>query len=169
MSDVERALARHLHACVAAVYHQVGSSASRFTNDGYAVCAYECARHFGALAFSWRALLDGEAPGDVALLEEVLTRATSDETGATTLYAVAIVVGPRLLVSARDALEVVTTPEFARTASATLDVTLAAMRRVEAAFARAVPEVDEAWRRQARDLVDLLEAGGMAESLGLGV
>ncbi|MDE3222350.1 MAG: hypothetical protein KGL79_02835, partial [Acidobacteriota bacterium] len=102
-------------------------------------------------------------------LEEVLTRATSDETGATTLYAVAIVVGPRLLVSARDALEVVTTPEFARTASATLDVTLAAMRRVEAALARAVPEVDEAWRRQARDLVDLLEAGGMAESLGLGV
>ena len=168
MSDTDRALARHLHACVATLYHRVGSSAPSFTNDGYAVCAYESARHFGALAFAWRAVLDGEAPGEIALLDEVLTRAARDQTGTTLLYAVAIVIGPRLLVSARDALEVLVGPEFARPASETLDVTLAEMRRVEGAFARSMPEVDEAWRREARDLVDVLEAGGMAESLGRG-
>jgi hypothetical protein len=168
VSDADRALARHLHACVATMYHHVGSVAPSFTNDAYAVCAYESARHFGALAFTWRALLDGEAPGEIALVDEVLTRAARDHTGATTLYAVAIVVGPRLLVSARDALEVLTGTDFSRTASATLDVTLAEMRRVEGAFARSIPDVDEAWRREARALVDVLEAGGMAESLGLG-
>lgn len=164
----ERDVATHLLACVHTFYRHWGECAPHFTNDTYLVCAYEGARRFGELALHWRDALDDVAPSALALLDELFERAASDSTGTMALYAGAVVVGPRLLVSARDAAPILKSDVFQRLLDETADATVAVMHRVQDAMQRSAPEVDDEWQHRARALADALEASGMAESLGFG-
>ncbi len=168
MTVDERAVATYLSSCVHALYRHWGECAPSFTNDTYAVCAYEGARHFGEVALAWREALGDVPAGHVAPLDEVLASAKADATGTMSLYAVAVVVGPRLLVSVRDAQALIRHEAWAELLNVTADATVAVMHRVQDAMQRSAPHVDEGWQGRARRLADALDTSGMAESLGLG-
>jgi len=167
VSALERDVARHLFACVDTLYRHWGEAAPHFTNDVYVVCAYEGARHFGDLALAWRETLDAEVPGRLDELERVLERARGfDDSGAMSLYAVAVLVGPRLLVSVRDAREDQEKSQFWALLDETARVVVREILRVRSAMERSVAGADDSWQREARNLNDALEAAGMVESLG---
>lgn len=168
MTVDERVVATYLLACVHGLYRHWGECAPNFTNDTYVVCAYEGARRFGEVALAWRAALGDVTPGRVGAVDEVLVRASEDVTGTMSLYAVAVVVGPRLLVSARDAQALIRSEEVAELLNATADATVGVMHRVQDAMQRSTPLVDDEWQTRARGLADALEASGMAETLGFG-
>ena len=168
MTVDERVVATHLLACVHALYRHWGECAPSFTNDTYTVCAYEGARRFGEVSLAWRAALGDVTPGRVVAVDEVLARASADSTGTMSLYAVAVVVGPRLLVSARDAQALVRSDVWVELLNDTADATVAVMHRVQDAMQRCAPLVDDEWQARARGLADALEASGMAETLGCG-
>jgi len=169
VSARERDVARHLFACVDALYRHWGEAAPRFTNDGYLVCAYEGARHFGVVALAWREGLTGEAPPRLEVLEDVLRRARgADASGAMSLYAVAVLVGPRLLVSVRDAREAQQGSDFSDLLDATAEVVVREILQVRSVMERRPAEADDAWQLEARSLSDALDEAGMVESLGFG-
>ncbi len=168
MTVDERVIATHLLACVQGLYRHWGECAPNFTNDTFVVCAYEGARRFGEVALAWRDALGDVTPGRVGPVDEVLTLASADATGTMSLYAVAVVVGPRLLVSVRDAQALVHSDAWAALLNATADATVAQMHRVQDAMQRSSPLVDEEWQVRARGLADALDASGMAETLGFG-
>ena len=89
---------RHVASCVEAIYRGLGESAPTFTHDAYVVCLFEAARTFGALVHDLR-----ESPVEPhPVILEIFARASDDPSGALSLYALSMVVGPRLLVTVAD-------------------------------------------------------------------
>ena len=165
----DREIAGHLLACYDTIYIVLGESAPSFTNDAYVIRTYEMGRAFGELALELRDYLDDPRPEPVPLVDAVLRRAVaSDATGAMVLYAMAMVVGPRLLVSlldARNALshDVVLAELFS-------EASMTCVREIRATGEVAkgqAPIEDEEWQRGARELSESLDVAGNAESLGI--
>ncbi|MGH3733170.1 MAG: hypothetical protein ACRDVC_07335 [Acidimicrobiales bacterium] len=159
----------HLFSCFDATYQVLGASAPDLTNDAYVVRAYEAGRALGEVALSLRELV-GEVTGESlpALRDALLESVADDLTGAMLLYCLAIVVGPRLMVSLRDAREF---GEFDGEALAVLNqasaVLLAEIMAVGEVAKRRGPIEDERWQERARGLAQRLDEAGYAESFGV--
>ncbi len=141
--------------CVEAIYRGLGESAARFSHDAYVVCLYEAARTFGELAHTLR----DEPVEPHPVIREIFARASDEPTGALSLYALSMVVGPRLLVTLADLGE--------RRYDDVAEVT----RRQLLACARLTshPEAidDPGFAAAARSLVVLAESSGNAESFAI--
>ncbi|HEV3267082.1 MAG TPA: hypothetical protein VGZ68_01630 [Acidimicrobiales bacterium] len=159
----------HLYSCFDTMYAAYGGAAPTFSNDAYVVRAYEAGRAFGGVALAFREYLQ-EAPGEpLAPLYEALDLARSnDDSGAMMLYALAMVVGPRVLVSLRDARDQV---EFDDAALAILTqasmVLVQEILKVGEASKNQAPIEDSRWQEDAQELGRRLDAGGNAESFGI--
>ncbi len=138
--------------CVEAIYRGLGESAPTRRHDAYVVCLYEASRAFGALAQRVR----DEPVTPHPVIAEIFARASDEPTGALSLYALTMVVGPRLLVTLADLNE--------RRYDEVAEVT----RRQLLACARLTshPEGidDPGFAAAARALVVLAESSGNAES-----
>ena len=98
MSD-DRDVVAHLAECFDAVYEALGELAPLLTFDSYVVCAHEMSRSFGEVALSMREYT-GRSPKPLGIVDAVLRQSwQEDPSGTLTLYAVAVLVGPRLLVN----------------------------------------------------------------------
>ncbi|HVB70315.1 MAG TPA: hypothetical protein VND83_02280 [Acidimicrobiales bacterium] len=162
-----RGVLAHLGSCFTAPYRVLGAAAGTFSDDGAVVRSYETARVFGELALATRERL-GEGSEPLEVLLEVLDGAVEgDPTGRLALYCVAVVVGPRLLVSLRDARDVV--DDDARGlidhASDLVVAEIIAIR--ELASAREDPDAGPG-PGAVRALNVALEGAGFAESFGVG-
>jgi hypothetical protein len=159
----------HLFSCFDTMYRVLGASAPNLTNDAYVVRTYEAARAMGEVALSLREILVEVQSESVPALHDVLLESVADDlTGAMLLFCLAMVVGPRVMVSLRDAREYVEFEEDAlevlREAS---DVMLAEILAVgEVAKSQGSIE-DERWQEQARGLSQRLEEAGYADSFGI--
>ena len=159
----------HLFSCFDTAYLVLGESAPTLTNDAYVIRTYEMARALGEVALSFREYLDEVTSPALAPLEDVLRRAvTSDDSGAMVLFAMATVVGPRILVSLRDARAL---GELDESALEVLDVaSLVLVREIRAVgdvASRFSPVEDPTWQQGARSLTTTLDAAGNAESFGI--
>jgi len=106
VTQSDRVLA-HLASCFVALYRVLGAAAGSFGDDAAVVRSYESARVFGELALSVRTRL-GEGAEPLEPLARVLESAVRDDpTGWLSLTCLAVVAGPRLLVSLRDARDAV--------------------------------------------------------------
>jgi hypothetical protein len=162
------ALAR-LFSCFDATYQVLGSSAPQLTNDAYVVRTYEAARAIGGVTLSLREVLGAVESQPVAALHDVLLESVAEDlTGALLLYCLAMVVGPRLLVSLRDAREFEEFPgdalEVVTRASGTL---LAEILAVGEVAKRQGPIDDPHWQERARGLSEQLDQAGFADSFGV--
>ncbi len=158
----------HVLSCFDALYEELGTRAPQFTNDAYVVCAYEMGRWFGDVALELRSEI-GRDVGPLPVISAVLEHASlTDETGAMALYCVAMVVGPRLLVTMLDAR---TQLGDDAQALALLDrageVMVSQMHLVGRVASNQPPIEDPSWQAAARDLTTTLESAGNAESFGL--
>jgi hypothetical protein len=164
-----REIAEHILACYDTIYIVLGESAPSFTNDAYVVRTYETARAYGALALELREHLGASGVAPIAVLEGVLRAAASgDDTGALVLYAMAMVVGPRLLVSLLDARNSLSND--AELTELFSDASMVCVREIRATGEVAKdqePIEDPAWLANARGLGETFENAGNAESLGL--
>ncbi len=169
MTPTNREIAEHLLACYDTIYMVLGESAPTLTNDAYVVRAYESARAYGELALALRAHLGEPAVTPVAVLDEVLRRAVAgDESGAMVLYAMAMVVGPRLLVSLLDARGALV--DDPRLTALFNEASMACVRDIRATGEVAkdqAPIEDAQWQTLARGLSSALDEAGNAESLGI--
>jgi hypothetical protein len=154
----------HLASMYDALYRELGEAAPRCSVDAFVVRLHEASRAFGALALSLRAERDTRP--DPLVSATLANAAAQDDTGALLLYAVAMVLGPRLLVTLRDYLMDEQDARRRRLLSEGSDVVVAEVRAVGATVARAQPIDDPAWADAARALVENLEAAGYSESLG---
>jgi hypothetical protein len=164
-----RNIMQHLFSCFDTMYATLGESAPMLRNDAYVVRTYEMGRAFGEVALVFRVYLGDVANERVLSLEEVLLRAVaSDESGAMVLYAVATLVGPRALVSLRDARDAggldASALEVLDSASQVLVREILKVGEVAKAQA---PVEDEHWQEIARSLSDHLDEAGNAESFGI--
>jgi hypothetical protein len=169
VTPTNREIAEHLLACYDTIYMVLGESAPTFANDAYVVRTYESARAYGALALSLREHLEGSSVEANALLEAVLRRAVAgDDSGALVLYAMAMVVGPRLLVSLLDARSALS--EDAALTALCNEASMACVRDIRATGEAAkdqAPIEDPEWQARARELSTALDEAGNAESLGI--
>lgn len=157
----------HVRACFDALYQVLGESAPMFTNDAYVIRTYEMGRAFGAVTLELRSLGSGEPVEPLAVIRAVLQHAVlADDTGAMTLYAVAMVVGPRLLVTLVDAREHVNDPRVLEAFDRAAEICVAQMRSVGEVAKNQAPIDDENWQDAARDLTITLESSGNTESFG---
>jgi hypothetical protein len=165
MSD-DRDVVAHLADCFDAAYQALGELAPLLTFDSYVVCAHEMSRSFGEVALSMREYT-GRSPKPLGIVDAVLRQSwQEDPSGTLTLYAVAVLVGPRLLVSVRDALELVTDARARELFDQAQLVTVRLLRQVgdlpEPPVAPDAPQ----WQGAARDLAALVESSGYADSFG---
>lgn len=167
MSD--REIAEHLVACYDTIYIVLGESAPTLSNDAYVVRTYEMGRAFGEMALELREYLGDVDVEPIPLINDVLRRAVaSDPTGAMVLYAMAMVVGPRLLVSLLDARNALETD--AGLAELFSDASMTCVREIRATGEVAKDQEsieDEEWLRVARELSTTFDDAGNAESLGI--
>jgi hypothetical protein len=159
----------HLFSCFDTMYGVVGEGAPTLTNDAYVICAYEAGRAFGGVALAFREHLGEVTTDNVVALEDALRRALADDrSGAMLLYALAMVVGPRVLVSLRDARDQV---ELDDAALAVLDVASRVLvheiLKVGEVSRDQAPVEDPHWQADARELSRRLDASGNAESFGI--
>ncbi len=155
---------RHLAAIYDAFYQALGEGAPRATNDAAVVRLHEASRVFGALALELRDDADAAPePLVAALIDRSLVE---DATGSLTLYVVAMVLGPRLLVSLRDYL-VDEKVEARRTLMEHgSDLVVAQIWDAGRVLAVAALPEEPGWSRGARDIAEALDRAGLAESLG---
>jgi hypothetical protein len=167
--SVSRDTMEHLFSCFDSTYRVLGESASTLTNDAYAIRTYEMARALGEVTMSFREYLGEVAIAPLAPLEDVLRRAVaSDASGAMILFVMATVVGPRLLVSLRDARTLGDLDESAReTLNLASGVLVREIRAIGDVAARFPAIEDVAWQVNARSLATTLDAAGNAESFGV--
>ncbi|MGC1420246.1 MAG: hypothetical protein WA786_09050 [Acidimicrobiales bacterium] len=158
----------HLLSCFDAVYRGLGESAPLFTSDANVVRAHEMSRSFGAVALRLREHLDDAAVEPLAIITQVLSEALADdESGSLTLYAMALVVGPRLLVSLRDAREVPGADDVRALLDYASKVTVSEVLSIgEVAQDERIME-DPRWQARARALMTEVEKAGNAESFGI--
>jgi hypothetical protein len=164
-----RETVEHLLSCCDAVYLVLGESAPRLANDACVVRVHEMSRSFGELALAMRSYLGGGDAGPAPIIATVLGDAVArDDTGALVLYAMAMLVGPRLLVSLRDAREAFTSePEVIALLEHAAQVGVREILAV-GEIARARPLLDDpVWQAAARHLAEVLEESGYADSFGL--
>ncbi len=164
-----RQMAEHLFSCFDAIYLALGEGAPTFSNDAYVIRAHEMSRAFGELGLEARTYLGATDAGPLPVLEGVLRHAVdSDNSGAMAMFAMAMVVGPRLLVSLLDARDAMDQDDALR---ALLDhgseVCVAEIRKVGEVAKDQPPLEDPSWQLAARDLASTLDSAGNAESLGL--
>jgi hypothetical protein len=166
---MSRATLEHLFCCFDTTYQVLGASAPNLTNDAFVVRTYEAARAMGDIALSLRTVLGEVRTDPVEALHDVLMESMVDDlSGAMLLFCLAMVVGPRLMVSLRDArefdefdLEVLSV--FNEASAIVLGEILAV-----GAVAKAQGTIeDERWQEQARGLARHLEEAGYADSFGI--
>jgi hypothetical protein len=159
----------HLFSCFDVIYRVLGESAPTLTNDAYVIRTYEMARALGEVTMSFRENLGEVTIAPLAPLEDVLRRAVaSDVSGAMILFAVATVVGPRLLVSLRDARMLGDLDESEReTLNLASEVLVREIRAVGDVAGRFPPIEDIDWQVSAQSLAIRLDAAGNAESFGV--
>jgi hypothetical protein len=164
-----REIGEHLLAAYDTIYSVLGESAPRLTNDAYVVRTYEMGRAFGELALELREHLGDAQDEPNQTVDEVLRRAvTSDVTGAMVLYAMAMVVGPRLLVSLLDARNALSRDESLTELFREASMVCVKEIRASGEVAKGQdPIEDEEWQRVARELSMTLDDAGNAESLGI--
>jgi hypothetical protein len=169
VTPTNREIAEHLLACYDTIYIVLGESAPTLSNDAFVARAYETARAFGELALELREHLDEPVVEPITVLDEVLRRAVAgDDTGAMVLYAMAMVVGTRLLVSlfdARSALE--DDAELTALFNEASMVCVKEIRAIGEVAKDQAPIEDGEWQTLARSLSMTLDDAGNAESLGL--
>lgn len=156
----------HLGDCFDATYRGLGELAPLMSNDAFVVVTHEMSRSFGEVALSMREYTN-QPLVPLPVISALLARSnTLDPSGTLTLYAVAMVIGPRLLVSLRDALEIVSEPRARAIFDEGQLVTVRQVRRVGELVAE--PGIDEtSWLAGVRELGDMVEFGQNAESFGL--
>jgi hypothetical protein len=169
VTPTNREIAEHILACYDTIYIVLGESAPTFANDAYVVRAYESARAYGELALELREHLGEVDIAHPPVLEGVLRRAVAgDGSGALVLYAMAMVVGPRLLVSLLDARTALTgAPALAGLFA---DASMVCVREIRAIgeVAKDQPAIeDDEWQALARGLSTAFDEAGNAESLGI--
>ena len=152
----------HLFSCFDTMYRVLGASAPNFTDDAYVVRTYESARALGDVALAFREYLGDVDPEPVPALADVLMESVADDlSGAMLLFCLAMVVGPRLMVSLRDAREFDEFDEFDDVALRVLNeasaVVLAEILAVGAVAKSQGTIDDEHWQEQARGLARHLE------------
>lgn len=153
----------HLAEVYDALYFALGRGAPLVGDDAIVVRLHEASRTFGALALEVR----GPEVVRDPLVETVVDRSLAqDPTGALTLYALAMVIGPRLLVTLRDYLDVEADEERRRVLTHGSDLVVDEIRAVGRTVPTGVDRADPAWGVAARELVDVLDQAGYAESLG---
>ncbi|MFI5035884.1 MAG: hypothetical protein ACHQFZ_06740 [Acidimicrobiales bacterium] len=165
MTPRTRDVLAHLGACFAAPYRVLGAAAPAFSDDGAVVRAYEAARACGEVALAIGDRL-GQPPPPLAPVAAVLSSAVEqDPTGRLALYALAVVVGPRLLVSLRDARGEVDEDAVGLLdhASDLIVGEIVAIRDLAVSRPDAPSGAD---RGAARALAEALDGAGYAESLG---
>lgn len=155
---------RHLAEIYDALYLSLGAGAPRASDDAFVVRLHEASRAFGTLALEVRE--DAEVVPDPMVSALIGNSLAEDSTGALTLYALAMVIGPRLLVTLRDYLEGETDEVRRQVLARGSDLVVREIVAVGATVARHEPLDDPAWADAARALVDVLDGAGMAESLG---
>ena len=159
----------HVTSCFDALYRALGESAPRLSNDAYVVCVYEMGRSFGEVSLDFRALVGREDVEPLPIIAALLEHAVlADETGAMLLYAVAMVVGPRVLVSMVDARPFMhDDPAALAQLDRAAEICVAQMHRVGEVVKNQPPLEDPSWQAAARDLTITLESAGNSESFGL--
>jgi hypothetical protein len=159
----------HLLACCDAVYLVLGENAPLLSNDAYVVRVHEMSRSFGELALAMRSQLGGSETPPLPIIVSVLRCALErDRSGALALYAMAMLVGPRLLVSLRDARDAVSDdPEVTALLEQAARVGVAQILAVGEVAKAQAPIEDPAWQAAARELAEMLENSGNADSFGL--
>ena len=167
--EESRGTAEHLLSCCDAVYLALGESAPLLGNDAYVVRVHEMSRSFGAVALALRTYVGESAVAPLAVIKEVLEQAvTSDPSGAMTLFAMALVVGPRLLVSLRDAREALSADsEVTALLEQAAQVTVAQLLSIAGVTQSQLNIDDPLWQAEARSLMTMVETSGNAESFGL--
>ena len=169
MTPTNREIAEHLLACYDTIYIVLGESAPTLSNDAYVVRTYETARAYGALALELREHLAESMTAPIPVLDAVLRRAVAgDDSGALVLYAMAMVVGPRLLVSLLDARTSLS--DDPRLTALFNDASMVCVKEIRATGEVAkdqAPIEDGEWQTLARDLSTTLDVAGNAESLGI--
>jgi hypothetical protein len=160
---------QHLFSCFDSMYATLGESAPMLHNDAFVIRTYEMARACGEVALTFRTYLGDVADERILALEEVLLEAVeSDESGAMVLFAMASLIGPRVLVSLRDAREVAGLDEAAQEVlSAASQVLVREMLLVGQVAKAQAPTEDGRWQEIARGLSVTLDESGNAESFGL--
>jgi hypothetical protein len=156
----------HLGDCFEATYRALGERAPHLTNDAIVVVTHEMSRAFGDVALALRE--HAQRPlVPLPIIGSLFARSNElDPTGSLLLYAVAMVVGPRLLVSLRDALEVVTDANARALFDEAQLVTVRQIRRT--GDLESAPGLDEAsWYAGIAALGDMVDFGQNAESFGL--
>jgi hypothetical protein len=169
VSPSDREIGEHLLACYDTIYIVLGESAPKLTNDAYVVRTYEMARAYGALALELRGHLGDVDIARPPVLEDVLRRAVAgDDTGALVLYAMAMVVGPRLLVSLLDARTALSDdPELTKRFAEASMVCVQEIRATGEVAKDQAPMEDGQWQDRARGLSTAFDEAGNAESLGI--
>jgi hypothetical protein len=169
---------RHLAAIYDALYSSLGEGAPRATSDAVVVRLHEASRAFGELALELRdggVLLEPHGTGDVVpddlvpddVVASLITRSlVEDPTGVLALYALSMLLGPRLLVSLRDYLAEEGDEWRRRVMQHGSDLVVREIRATGRALAGEPLPEDPAWSLAARRLSDALDEAGMAESLG---
>lgn len=165
---VSRDTMEHLFSCFDTTYRVLGESAPTLTNDAYVIRTYEMARALGEVTLSFREYLGEVTRAPLAPLEDVLRRAVaSDASGAMILFAMATLVGPRMLVSLRDARALGDDECEREILNLASGVLVREIRAVGDVAGRFPPIEDVAWQASARSLATTLDAAGNAESFGV--
>jgi hypothetical protein len=169
VTPTNREIAEHLLACYDTIYIVLGESAPTLSNDAYVVRTYESARAYGTLALELREYLAEPAVTPFPTLDQVLRRAVAgDDTGALVLYAMAMVVGPRLLISLLDARTALDgDPRLTELFNGASMVCVREIRATGEVAKDQAPIEDLEWQSLARDLSATLDSAGNAESLGI--
>jgi hypothetical protein len=164
--DHSRETLAHVAALFDTLYRVLGENAPLVGDDSYVVRLYEMARSTGDVVLLMREHLGGGALDQHAALEDVLRRAfRNDESGAMALFALASVVGPRILVTLRDAnLEFDLDRDVATLLVDASSVLVRQLMLVGETVSERAPIEDLHWRGQARELDELLERSENAES-----
>ena len=151
----------HLVRIYDALYSSMAEVASQARDATCVVRLHEASREFGYLALELRG--DGHVDADPLVATLVRRSLADDETGALTLFALALLVGPRLLVSLRDYLDVEDDPGCRALLSHGSDVVV---REVLATGRVMTAHEDPRRASAAQELRAVLDGAGMAESLG---
>ena len=164
----DREIVQHLLDCFDSIYRTLGESAPTLTTDAYVVRVHEMSRALGEVALELREVLDDASPRPFPLLVAVLDHAVAnDDTGAMLLFAMAMVVGPRLLVSIYDAGRALEDETLSAVLDRVAQVLVAQIVATGESARGQAPIEDSSWQLAARDLTETLEAAGYGESLGI--
>ena len=159
----------HLLSCFDAVYLGLGENAPKLSTDAYVVRVHEMSRSFGEIALELRVYVGPGEVSPLAVIGDVLDQAFGkDPSGAMTLFAMALVVGPRLLVSLRDARENLGPDcELTTICERAAQVTVQQLLQIANATQHQEDIDDPGWQEGARSLTKLVDSAGNAESFGI--